>query len=86
MMLKDIWKATEQKAEQCFQRPAHTTQCFQSVFFTCVTFTKVLVEKFLNRNNTKHCVLGIWPGAKGEGGDPNKTHQQGLLGVNQYIS
>lgn len=26
------------------------------------------------------------PGSQGEGGDPNKTHQPGLLGANQYIS
>lgn len=58
------------------------------VFFppACATFTNVLAEKLLKRDNTKHSVLGIGPGSKGEGGDPNNTHQQGLLGANQYIS
>lgn len=84
MMLKSIWKTT--KSWIVFWE----TCTYYSVFPECsprrCDIYKSACWKLLNRNNTKHSVLGIWPGSKGEGGDPNKTHQQGRLGVNQYVS
>lgn len=40
------------------------------------------VENLLEQKTTRialDSVPGAWPGGAGEGGDPNKTHQPGLL-------
>lgn len=40
------------------------------------------VENLLEQKTARFAldsVPGVWPGGAGEGGDPNKTHQPGLL-------